>query len=135
MSVCLKNNYLELFLEPYAPNSKEPKAGSILNSNLIINSEDNSDNPIFEKSDEYYFYHKSRTDATQLSSKGGYYNSIVKVRYNKPNFLPNHSNQHKNNFSMFHKFSTVILNNYHLPSKKISTFSNPYKYNTQKEGF
>ena len=134
MSVCVKNNYLELYFEPIAPNSKEPKVGSILNSNLIINLKDNSDNPIFEKSDEYYFYQKSRTDATQLSSKGEYYNSIVKVRNNKPNFLHNHSNQHKNNFSMFHKFSTIIRNNYHLPSKKISTFSNPYKYYTQKEG-
>ena len=114
MSVCVKNNYLELYFEPIAPNSKEPKVGSILNSNLIINLKDNSDNPIFEKSDEYYFYQKSRTDATQLSSKGEYYNSIVKVRNNKPNFLLNHSNQHKNNFSMFHKFSTIIRNNYHF---------------------
>jgi hypothetical protein len=135
MSVCLKNNYLEIYSEPYAPNGKEPKIGSFPNSNLIINLKDYSDTEIFEKSDEYYFYQESRTDATQLSSKGGYYNSMIKVRSNKPNFLHNHHNQHKNNFSMFHKFSTNILNNYHLPSKKISTFSNPYKYYTQKEGF
>jgi len=133
--VCLKTNYLELYSDYYAPLDKETKEGSFLNSNLTISLQDYSDTSIFENSDEYSSYLKNRTSPTQLSCKCEYYNNIIRVQYNKPNFLHNHTNQHKNNFSIPHKFSINHLINYHLPSKKTSTFSNSYEHYTQKEGF
>ena len=133
--VCLKTNYLELYSDYYAPLDKETKEGSFLNSNLTINLKGYSDTSIFESSDEYSSYLKNRTNPPQLSCNCEYYNNMIRVQYNKPNFLFNHTNQHKNNFSIPHKFSINNLINHHLPSKNNSIFSDCYEYYTQEEGF
>jgi len=136
VKVCLEKNYLE-YSDPYFLETKGTQEESSLNSNLIIDLKDDSGITINESSVEFNFYQKSRINNSQLSSKSKYYSSINMIEHNKLNYLRNSSkknNRHKINLSIFQKFSTNTLTNYHLPSKNNNIFSYSNKYIHQEEG-
>ena len=137
VKVCLEKNYLEIYSDPYFLETKGTQEESSINSNLIIDLKDDSGITINESSVEFNFYQKSRINNSQFSSKRGYYSSLSKIAHNKLNYLRNSSkknNRHKINLSVFQKFSTNTLTNYHLPSKNNNIFSYSNEYIHQEEG-
>ena len=126
VKVCLQKNYLDLYSEAYCLETNGTQEESVLNSDLIFGLKEDSGTIINESSFEINLYQKSRININQFNHKSGRCSSKIKMQHNNLNYLCNSSKkkiQHKNIVSIFQKFSTNNLKNYHLPSKNNNIFS------------
>ena len=129
VKVCLKNNYFEMYSDPYTLETKETQEETFLNSSLILGLGDDSGTINDESFVEFNYYWKRKIDNTQFSTKSRFYSSI-KMKLNNLNCLHNSSNNnnhYKNNFPIFQQLLTNVLINYHLPSKNHSNFADSNK--------
>lgn len=137
VKVCLKKNYLEIYSDPFflEPNGSQEESSP--NSDLLISLKGKTNTIINESSVEFDFYMKRRIKTNHFSSKRGYYSSIFKMKQNYLNYLCNSRNKNfqcKKNITVFQKYSTYNLMNYHLPSKNNNLFSNSFENFHQEEG-
>lgn len=121
MNVCLKKDYLEVYPELYFIGTNETQEESSLNTNLALCLNKDSGALVNERSGESTFYKRSIIKANQFSKKHGYYGSRFKTESTNLN-------------TIFQKFLTNILINYHLPSKNNNIFSNSFENFHQEEG-
>ena len=137
MNVCLKKDYIDLYLESFFLETNETQEELYLNSDLILSLKEDSDTLVNECSGEYTLYQKSRIKANYFSNKSGYNSRIFKMKHKYLNFLYDSNKkytQHKNNYTIYQKFSTNNVKNYHFPSKNNNIFSNFFENFHQEEG-
>jgi hypothetical protein len=120
MIVCLKQNYFELYSDPYTFEVKGINGESFSYSNLIINSREDLETIVNERFVEPFIY---QTNTSQLSIKEGFLVNPSKKSIQQQILL-----------LLFLKFSTNFQKNYHHPSKKINNFSVSNEYYSKKGG-
>jgi hypothetical protein len=137
VNVCLKRNYLDMYLETNFLDNNLTQEESSLNSDLLFRLKGYSNIIVNEEFMENNYDKKIRINTNYTSNKSGYFNSLIRLIHNLLNSFGNlrKKNTLNNNYYTFFQYNlTKNVINYHLPSNNNFIVSNSKKTILKLEG-